>query len=217
MPGYLVHLACCNPTVLQHSTPFRIGVEAPDLLNLYYYRFEINGAEEHWEKIWIPGVPHFERLKPLLSQKGGTHFGKSSNPDIICFWNFLSNSDKDADFWRGYLWHLLSDAVFYKRLNFHTLISVKVNPYSSERDASIRREKHELHKDWDRTNQLITQLYNVHIPPELEALNVIRFDSSEPKYVSRFVLLATIEELRHINPLSSKECIEKIFKVLLNV
>ena len=205
MPGYLVHLACCNPVILRHFVPIRIGIEAPDLLRAYNSRFGIEGAEEKWNQIrtHVPDIPNFECMKPLLLQEGGTHFGKSSDPDIKRFWNSLSKSDKETYFWRGYLWHLLTDAVFYQRLNFRTLMSVKVNLSSDDRDASIRREREELHRDFYAT-------------PEICDLDIVKFDTSEPKYVSEFILITTIEELRGINPLISEKSLERIVHTLLN-
>lgn len=215
MPGYLVHLACCNPVILRHFVPIRIGIEAPDLLRAYSQSFGKIACDQ-WEQISVPSIPPYKRLEGLITQEGGTHFGKSNSPNIQRFINSLDPSERDSPFWRGYLWHLITDAVFYKRLNIATLMSVKVDPYSSNREEVFKREREELHKDWDRTNSLVESLYHVRIPDEVRNLNLVKFSYEEPRYVNREVIKSTIDSLRVLNPLADFQYLQKAIKVLMN-
>ena len=208
MPGYLVHFASCFPTSLKQPD-FRIGVEAPDLLSFYYKHYGLEGARKKWEKLLVPGVPHFDRFAsrlkdiPLRGLAYGLHYGPSSSPEVRTFWSSLSESEQDSAFWKGYLWHLFTDKVFYQRLNIETLLSVHISSASNVKEA-MKREIEILHHDWDTTNSLIQKLYPISLPPEVKELDVVHFsDSSDTKYISKFILLTTIEYLRAFDPLSN--------------
>lgn len=69
-------------------------------------------------------MPDYNKLLPRIQQKEtasnneGLHYGLSSNPDIKTCWKSLSEAQKANPFYRGYVWHLLTDAIcctVYKR------------------------------------------------------------------------------------------------------
>ena len=207
MPGYLIHFASCYPGSLS-SQSFRIGVEAPDLLKTYYKRFGLNGARKKWETLRISGIPSFERFEkrvqqpPLKGSSDGLHFGKSSSPDLNAFWNSLSMPEQYSPFWRGYLWHLVTDKVFYKKLNIESLFKKKMAEAHGKN--SLEHARAELHKDWDRTNSIVLARFpHLCIPLEIQELNVINFiEDRNFCYVSELILIDTIEYLRKFDPLS---------------
>lgn len=219
MPGYLVHLASCYPPALDNP-PFRIGVEAPDLLGKYYRLYGLEGAKEKWESLPISNLPPFERFALRIEQfpKEGTtdglHFGTSSNPDILAFWQSLSVSEQTSSFWRGYLWHLFTDKLFYQRLNVEPLISASISTAKDYQKAK-KQEVELLHKDWDRTNAKILTLYpQIQIPPEIQELDIIRFDDEKDlKYVNASILFKTIAYLRSFDPLTGG-IMDTIFQLL---
>ena len=208
MPGYLIHLASCYPGSLS-SQSFRLGVEAPDLLKGYYKRFGLEGARSKWESLRIPGIPRFDRFEKRVQQpelKGSTdglHFGPSSSPDLTAFWNSLSLPEQYSPFWRGYLWHLATDKVFYKRLRIEELLKKKMATMQRGKKA-YEKEVSQLHLYWDRTNSLVLSHYpHLFIPLELQELDVIHFvEDKNFRYISEIILLDTIDYLRKFDPLS---------------
>ena len=117
MPGYYVHLASCNKEARKNRS-FVCGVEVPDLLKKYYQLYGLEGTKEKYNLIKTPEMPDFKVLSPRVQQQetnlgqDGMHYGWSSNPDYKCFLNNLSDSDKNNPFYRGYLWHLLTDLLY---------------------------------------------------------------------------------------------------------
>ena len=121
MPGYLVHYATVKPELLVNRS-FMLGVEAPDILKKHLKIYGIDGArcKYNWIKTSImPNYARFEKriLEPeTIGSTTGLHYGTSSNPNVWLCWNELSEEEKNNLFFRGYIWHLLTDYIIYKRL-----------------------------------------------------------------------------------------------------
>lgn len=113
------------------------------------------------------------------------HYGEKDTVD--CLKNFLDKNKEnlDSDYIKGYFLHLFTDYIFYGK-------------YFPRRH---------YYKDYDRTNKVIIEKYNVKVPKELEQF--ASFIDEEPEYL-KYNLIYEIIELSIEN--SIKENIEKILK-----
>lgn len=122
MPGYYVHLAASNKKARKNRS-FVIGVETPDLLKKYLVLFGLDGAREKYNSIKTIKMPDFSYFETRVQQTennintDGMHYGWSSNPDIMCYWDSLTKNERNNPFYIGYLWHLLTDLFMYKYLD----------------------------------------------------------------------------------------------------
>lgn len=215
MPGYLLHLAACKPTLLENES-FRKGVEAPDLLKKWVSTLGLDKAREKYEGWKENDMPDFSLLEERAlakddDQKMGLHYGYSSNPDLIAFLDTLSEKDADNPFWRGYLWHLITDKLMYSWLDISGKYKqeiIKLINSGHEREEVEKAEKRKLHKDWDRTNELVREKFNIPmpLPQEIEELNIVKFINDEQPltYISWDKVELAIELLRALNPLTEK-------------
>ena len=67
----------------------------------------------------MPDFLYFEsriQQEESNSSRDGMHYGWSSNPDVIYFWN-ITNEENRNPFYIGYLWYLLTDLIMYKYLD----------------------------------------------------------------------------------------------------
>ena len=126
MPGYYIHLAACGGQTLKNRS-FVLGVEAPDLLKKHVRFYgEIEKAKTSYESLRTSEMPEYSELQPRIVQKEradsneGLHYGLSSNPNIMACWSNMSEAQKNNPFYRGYIWHLLTDAIVYGRLDFES-------------------------------------------------------------------------------------------------
>ena len=214
MPGYYVHSAVCNPNTRENLS-FRRGVEAPDILKKYFKLHGIAGAKENYNTfLKTADMPDFSNLEERIQQKEvmgagtGLHYGLSSKPDVMLCWNSLSPEERSQPFYRGYIWHLLTDYKIYQVLDIDAKFAkfMEINKGKSQEEITElkKQEVKKLHDDWDKTNQKIKDTYpDVSITPEVEELGVVQFIEEGPLfYVDWDALKQTIDYLRSFDPLN---------------
>ena len=211
MPGYYLHFAACGGDSLKNRS-FVLGVEAPDILKKHVKVCGgIEAAHAKYDSIRTSEMPEYTELQSRILQKEradsneGLHYGLSSKPDIRACWSGLSETQKANPFYRGYVWHLITDAIMYGRLNIDAkfmkvLQENKGNPNLEEVKMN---EREKLHADWDKTNALVRDTYpEVTLPDEVKELGVVQFiEEGELVYVDWHILKDTIDYLRTFNPL----------------
>lgn len=211
MPGYYLHLAACGGDSLKNRS-FVLGVEAPDILKKHVKVCGgIDAAHAKYDLLRTSEMPEYCELQARILQKEradsneGLHYGLSSKPDIRACWSGLSETQKVNPFYRGYVWHLITDAIVYRRLNIDAkfmkvLQENKENPNMEEVKMNERKK---LHADWDKTNALVRDTYpEVTLPDEVKELGVVQFiEKRELIYVDWHILKDTIDYLRTFNPL----------------
>ena len=113
------------------------------------------------------------------------HYGEKDSIESLK--NYISIHDKELekDYIKGYFLHLFTDYIFYGK-------------YFA---------RGHYYDDYDRTNKLIIEKYNVKVPKELEKF--AKFADEEPEHL-KYHLIYEIIELSIKN--SIKENIEKILK-----
>lgn len=213
MPGYYVHFSVCNP-IARTNLSFVHGVEAPDILKKYFKLYGLEGVKNRYNNILkTDDMPDFEKFEERIQQKEvseagtGLHYGWSSNPDIMLCWNSLTAKEQMQPFYRGYVWHLLTDYKIYQILDidakFAELMEANKDKSQEEMAEIEKREVKKLHDDWDKTNQKIKDSYpDVSITPEVEELGVVQFFKEGPLfYVDWDALKQTIDYLRNFEPL----------------
>lgn len=213
MPGYYVHLAACKPEI-RKSISFVHGVEAPDILKKYFKLYGISGAKSKYNNLLkTTNMPDFQKFEKRIQQKEvmgagtGLHYGLSSKPDTKLCWDSLSEEEKNQPFYRGYVWHLLTDYKIYQALDIDAkfLKFMEANKEKSQEEiANLKKEEvKKLHDDWDKTNQRIRETYpDVQLTPEVKELGVVQFIKEGPLfYVNWNVLKQTIDYLRNFDPL----------------
>lgn len=213
MPGYYLHLAACKGDSLKNRS-FILGVEAPDILKKHVKVCGgIEGAHAKYDSLRTKDMPDYNELLPLImgNDKKGLHFGPSSNPDVMACWSGLSEEQKANPFYRGYVWHLLTDALMYARLHIdEKFMKVCQNGGSPEQERQI------LHRDWDKTNALVRDTYpEIILPEEIQELGVVQFiEEGDLVYVDWQILKSTIEYLRTFDPLNGN--MDSIIKDVLS-
>lgn len=223
MPGYYVHLATANAKARQNQS-FICGVETPDLLKYYFKTYGMLSAEEKYNALKTKDMPHFDIFKERLKQKEttlnnkGLHYGLSSNPDILTFWNGLNEKEKNNPFYRGYLWHLLTDLLVYSYLDIDNRIEKNLRKIK-KKDRSILRNQEikKLHDDWDKTNYKIITLYpDIILPKEIEELNIVHFINNEKTFYVNFdIIKVLIDYMQLMNPLDDD--ISNIIETVMNL
>lgn len=211
MPGYLIHLASTKAEALNNRS-FVLGVEAPDLLKKHLKVCGgIEGARAKYEKLRTSDMPEYSELEARVQQKEklnsteGLHYGFSSSPDIKACWNSFSDEQKKNPFYRGYIWHLLTDAIIYGRLNFENKFQkvLEENQGRQNIEELQKIEVKKLHSDWDKTNSRVHNTYpEVSLPEEIQELNVVQFSEGDTVYVDWPLLKGTIDYLRTFDPLN---------------
>ncbi len=213
MPGYYVHSAVCNP-VTRKNLSFVRGVEAPDILKKYFKLYGLPGAKEKYnDTLKTVDMPDFTELEERIQQKEimgagtGLHYGLSSQPDVLLCWNSLSTEEQKQPFYRGYVWHLLTDYKIYQVLDidakFVEFMEANKDKSQEEMVELKKQEVKKLHTDWDKTNQKIKDTYpEVWLTPEVEELGIVQFIKEGPLfYVDWEALKQTIDYLRSFDPL----------------
>ena len=212
MPGYYLHFAACREDSLKNRS-FVLGVEAPDILKKHVKFYGgVEAAHAKYDSLRTSEMPAYSELQARILQKEragsneGLHYGLSSKPDVIACWNGLSEKQKENPFYRGYVWHLLTDAIMYGRLNIDAkfmkvLQENEGNPNLEEIKVNARKS---LHDDWDKTNALVRDRYpEIAIPEEVQELGVVKFiEEGDLVYVDWHILEDTIEYLRTFDPLN---------------
>ncbi len=205
MPGYYLHFAACGGDSLKNRS-FVLGVEAPDILKKHVKVCGgIEAAHAKYDSIRTSEMPEYCELQARILQKEradsneGLHYGLSSKPDIRACWSGLSETQKANPFYRGYVWHLITDAIMYGRLNIDAkfmkvLQENKGNPNLEEVKMN---EREKLHADWDKTNALVRDTYpEVTLPDEVKELGVVQFiEEGELVYVDWHILKDTIADV----------------------
>ncbi len=211
MPGYYLHLAACKGNTLKNRS-FVLGVEAPDLLKKHFKIYgNVAEARKKYETLKTADMPDYGELETRIQQKEtvnsttGLHYGVSSNPDIYACWNSLSETQKNNPFWRGYIWHLLTDKFIYSKLDidakFQKILDNNKNTINI--DELQKAEVKKLHTDWDKTNSRVRDTYpEVCLPEEVKELGVVQFiERGDLFYIDWTVLKEAMEFLRKFNPL----------------
>lgn len=224
MPGYFIHLAACQPKTL-HNQSFVRGVEMPDLLKTYLKLYGLEGAEQKYNSIKTSDMPEFDRFKERVQQKEiagkkfGMHYGVSSTPDILCFWNSLSEEEHKNPFWIGYLWHLLTDLVIYTYMDLDTKFKIFLKEHADAENLEELRlqEIEKMHEDWDKTNTMVKYTYpDVELPEEIQELNIVSFsEGNSLAYVDWWNVKLSIDLLRNVNPL--EENLEKVLEIYMGL
>ena len=211
MPGYYLHFAACREQCLKNRS-FILGVEAPDILKKHVKFYGgIEEAHAKYDSLRTGDMPEYSELLSRIKQKetinsnDGLHYGLSSNPDVKACWYSLSEMQKANSFYRGYVWHLLTDAIMYRRLNIDAKFQ-KVLQTNRDNPNIVDIQKAEvkkLHTDWDKTNALVRDTYpEVTLPEEVKELGVVQFiDEGDLVYVDWQLLKETIDYLRTFDPL----------------
>lgn len=219
MHSYFPYWASACPEAKQVRA-FVIGLEIPDLLKDYRKKYKNGLAEANAEYSILQeetdGLPDFskyfsERLmqKERLGSSFGMHFGRKSSPNVKAFWNWLDDSEKCKPFWRGYLWHLLADAVINHRLD----IDQKINASSEAQKISqedlgnfLKQATRLLEEDWYKINTLLSDAYSdVQMTPEVAQLGTnlqAHAPNMELALIDWDVLIQSIDWLRSYDPLA---------------
>lgn len=211
MPGYYLHFAACGGHSLENRS-FVLGVEAPDILKKHVKVYGIERARSKYEALRTNDMPDYNELKSRILQKerygstDGLHYGWSSSPDVKACWNGLSGHQKSSPFYRGYVWHLLTDEIMYGRLNIDAKFQkfLEANQDKPNIQELQKGEVKKLHNDWDKTNARVRDTYpEVSIPDEIKELGVVQFiNEGELVYVDWSVLKDTIDYLREFDPIN---------------
>ncbi len=222
MPGYYVHLAVSNKEVRRNRS-FVLGVEIPDLLKKYVKLYGLDGARIKYNSIKTTKMPEFSYFESRVQQQendlsnNGMHYGWSSNPDIMCYWNSLGKCEKQNPFYIGYLWHLLTDLFMYKYLDIEGKLNRFVEQHKADKNISelIKLEHKKLHNDWDKINAKIITIYpDVVLTPEVLELDLVKFiNDDELTYVDWNIIKAITGYMRTINPLNQE--IDKIIDEIM--
>lgn len=219
MHSYFQYWASACPEAKQVRA-FVIGLEIPDLLKDYRKKYKNGLAEANAVYKTLQeetnGLPDFskyfsERLmqKERLGSSFGMHFGKKSCPNVKAFWNWVLDSEKANPFWRGYLWHLISDCVINPRLN----IDQKIKELSETQDISqnelgnfMKQATRILGEDYYKVNALLSDTYNdVHMTPEVEQLGTnlqAHAPNMELSLIDWNVFIQSVGWLRSYDPLA---------------
>lgn len=219
MPGYYLHFAACNPEARKNLSFVR-GVEAPDILKKHFKLYGLEGARAKYDSLKLDGMPEYDKFEERVQQeekvgsKLGLHYGVSSCPDVMEFWNSLTPEEKENPFYRGYVWHLLTDILMYDRLDIDSKYArvLEENKNHPDIKAFQKGEVKKLHTDWDKTNAKVRDTYpDVILTPEVEELGVVQFiEDGQLYYVDWEVLKYTIDYLRKFNPLTDIDGFEHI-------
>lgn len=218
MPGYYIHFAACKPEA-RNNLVFLRGVEAPDILKKHFRMYGIDGACEKYNSLKISNMPDYKTLEARIQQKekigsiDGLHYGVSSQPNVLAFWQSLSNQEKENPFYKGYLWHLITDVVVYAMLNIDKKFEqvIRQTPPNVDIDELKKSETKKLHNDWDRLNACVRDRYpDVVLTPEVIELGVVNYiEDKNFSYVDPKVVFKVIDYLRSFNPLDADENIIK--------
>lgn len=224
MPGYYLHLAACGGHSLENRS-FVLGVEAPDILKKHVkFCSGIEGAHAKYDSLRTSEMPKYCELQPRIQQKEtaksneGLHYGLSSQPDVNACWSSLSEMQRASPFYRGYVWHLLTDAIMYGRLDIDAKFQKILDENKGHPDIEELKkgEVKKLHTDWDKTNAHVRNTYpEVVLPDEVKELGVVQFiTEGDLVYVDWPLLKETIDYLRTFDPLNGD--MESIIENVLN-
>ena len=150
-----------------------------------------------------------------MYSRDGLHYGLSSSPKILHFWNNLSINEKSLAFYRGYLWHLLTDFTMYFKLDIDKKFEATLAKFQNDENFEFFKQQQvkRLHSDWDKTNSLVKKTYpDITLPQEVLELHVVKYIEGEPYYVDWETLKNTIDFLRTLDPLKDPD--NTIFKIL---
>ena len=223
MPGYYLHLAACGGDSLKNRS-FVLGVEAPDILKKHVKICGgIEAAHAKYDSLRTSEMPEYCELQARILQKEransneGLHYGLSSKPDIRACWSGLSETQKANPFYRGYVWHLITDAIMYGRLNIDAnfMKVLQENAGNPNLEELKMNERKKLHDDWNKTNALVRDTYpEVTLPDEVKELGVVQFiEEGELVYVDWHILKDTIDYMKTFDPLGDN--MDTIMKVVL--
>lgn len=211
MPGYYLHLASCEKHCLENRS-FVLGVEAPDILKKHVkFCGGIEEARAKYDSLRTSEMPDYSELLPRIQQKEsansneGLHYGLSSSPNVRACWSGLSDKQKANPFYRGYVWHLLTDAIMYGRLDIDAKFQKVLVENQGHQDVEElkKAEVKKLHSDWDKINASVCETYpEVFLPDEVKELGVVKFiTEGDLFYVEWPLLKDTINYLRMFDPL----------------
>lgn len=136
-------------------------------------------AQEYLRKNNIPYSENFIRgsvLPDLTKDKSKTHYGKS--PAYTNLYNFLKQNELESDTQKGIFMHLITDYLFY-------------NYYLD------RISKPEIYDDYDISNNIIIEKYNVKIIDEVK--DTIMHREGELKILSLELIYRVIDEVSNLD------------------
>lgn len=225
MPGYYLHLVSCGGHSLENRS-FVLGVEAPDILKKHVkFCGGIENARTKYDSLRTSEMPEYSELQARIQQKEtansneGLHYGLSSCPDIKACWSGLTDKQRENPFYRGYVWHLLTDAIMYGRLDINSKFQkvLDENQWQPDMEKFRNNEVKKLHADWDKTNSLVRDTYpDVILTEEVKELGVVQFiDEGDLVYVEWPLLKETIDYLRTFDPLNGN--MERIMSTLFRL
>ena len=115
------------------------------------------------------------------------HYGSSDVPNIRSFWDRFTIEEKNNPFYRGYLWHLLTDFYAYQTLKIFSGVDINL-----------------LHADWDRINVYIKKAYpDLEMTKEIKELNLLSYiDDNVFNYVDPVKMMQIIEYLNKFDMLN---------------
>lgn len=211
MASYYIHLAACGGHLLKNRS-FVLGIEAPDILKKHVKFYGgIEKAHDKYDSLRTSEMPEYYELLPRILQKEtassneGLHYGLSSHPDVRACWYGLSKVQKESPFYRGYVWHLLTDAIIYGRMDIDAKFQKALDKRKGEQDREIikKEEVRKLHADWSKINARVRETYpEVCLPDEVKELDVVQFiTEGDLTYVDWTILKETIDYLRTFNSL----------------
>ena len=121
-------------------------------------------AKKYIEKNKIKNEEQFNNgvIEPDLikSNEYDTHFGfKTEKPNIE---EFFKKYSEDSDYNKGYLLHLITDYLFYKKF--------------------LRNWSQEIYNDYDILNKRLVDKYKIIIPKSVE--NIVKYKDGETKILS---------------------------------
>ena len=147
--------------------------------------------------------------KERLGSSFGMHFGKKLCPNVKAFWNWVPDSQKANPFWRGYLWHLISDRVINPRLNINQKIKTlsETKKISQKELGTFMQEEVTpiLEKDLHKVNILLSDAYSdVQMTPEVEELGITlhAYPDMELSFIDWNVFIQSVGWLRSYDPLA---------------
>lgn len=126
----------------------------------------------------------------LTNDKTSTHFGKS--PTYTNLKEFLLHNKLDNSFNKGRFLHLIADYLFY---NYYL------------KDIPRKESKEILHNDYDKTNKLLIEKYELEIIEEIN--KYIFFKEGVPEILKIDLAVKVVNEISSLN-------IEEVEKEVLN-
>lgn len=212
MHSYAVYLAACSPAVLDNRS-FVTGCLLPNLLKAKYKSDGFEAARDFYLSCQTEDMPNFEeafasrvRQKERFSHTSGMHFGRETFPHVNVFWGELDPSEKNNPFWKGYLWHLITDAIVNFRLGIEEKLKKCLDNQfvlTSSSYEVLQLQTRLLSEDWNKVDCKLRLLFPyIEEVPVAKDLNLFQTSSIERElmFLDWDVMENTLTYLRSFNP-----------------